>query len=630
MSEDRKTYIENNEITEALENYLSLFSPLGTETVDVLDSVGRITAKPVFAKCCDPEYNASAMDGIAVLSEKTLTASELSPLVLRRNEYEYVNTGNPIPKEFDSVIMIEDVLSLDEGRVSITSPSRPWQHIRVHGESVVVSEMVLPSKRKIRPFDLGAILASGNKLIEVYKKPRVAIIPTGNEMVEDASLLECGKLMESNTRVFQALTKEYGAIPHRTEIIKDEENELLKAVKECVKSNDAVIINAGSSAGTKDYTAKVISRLGKIITHGLAIKPGKPTVLGIIEGKPVIGVPGYPVSAYMVYDIVVKSVINKLLCFESEERQKVTAVLTKRITSSLKNKEFIRVALGDVNGKLVASPLERGAAAVMSMVKADGLLTVDRFSEGIDSGTKAEIELLKPLSQIKKSLVITGSHDVVIDIISDFMPVSSAHVGSLSGIFALKSGSAHISPIHLLDSETGIYNIPFVKKYFPNEKMVLIKGLNRIQGIILPKGNPKQITSLEALRDKKIRFANRQNGAGTRLLLDYMIKNMRLSPDDINGYEKEFTTHLSVADAVKNGVADMGLGVLSAAKILGLDFIPVGNESYDFLLYREMLSDIRIQRFIQVLKSPEFREKADSLGGYGFENIGEVTIIEND
>ena len=623
----RNVYIENNSLQETLDNYIINVGKMGTEMVPTIDSVGRVCAKAIFANVCDPTYNASAMDGIAVCSIDTAEASELKPLVLRKEQFQYVNTGNAINQPYDSVIMIEDVINNEDGSISIIAPSKPWQHIRCIGETVVATEMVVPSNYIIRELDLGAILASGNSEVEVYKKPRVAVIPTGNEMVEDVKDLAKGKLMESNSRVMSALVKSYGGEPQRYGICIDDEELLEERIKTAVKENDIVLINAGSSAGTKDYTKKIIEKLGKVYAHGLAIKPGKPTILGIIDGKPVIGVPGYPVSAYIVMEKVVKAVIAKMINIEPIPRMKVDAIMTKRVVSSLKNEEFIRVALGFVDGKIVATPMERGAAAVMSMVKADGIVDLDRNTEGIEAGETVEVELYRPLEEIKKKLVIIGSHDVVIDIIGDSMPVSSAHVGSMGGILALKANSAHIAPIHLLDKDTGEYNVSFVKKFF-DEDMALIKGLGRTQGILVPKGNKNNITSVEALRGGKFSFANRQNGAGTRLLFDYQLEKYGISKEEVVGYDKEYTTHLAVASAVLNGVADCGMAVLSAANIMGLDFIPVGEESYDFLVRANMLNDPRIKEFIAIIQSKEFKEKVDKVGGYTLNDIGKVTIIK--
>lgn len=628
MSQDRNTYIENNDFNESLNNYLEKIVPLGTENVSVFACVQRVTYNAVFAKQCDPSYNCAAMDGIAVFSENTLSADESTPLVLRDGDYEYVNTGNAIKSCFDSVIKIEDVVVLNDGNVKIFSPSRPYQHIRTIGESVTATEMIVPSYHKIRPYDLGAIIASGNEIVSVFKKPIVGIIPTGGEMVENPNELAVGKLMESNSRVFSAMTTETGGEPKRYGIVEDDIESLLAAIKKAADECDIIVVCAGSSAGTKDITKKAIETLGTVQTHGLAVKPGKPTILGFIGEKPVIGVPGYPVSAYLIFEKVVKAVIAKMAGQSQTAKHTVTATLTKRLTSEFKNEEYVRAALGYIDGRLYATPLERGAAAVMSMVKAAGLIKIERNVEGIEEGESVEVELMKPLDEIKRTLSVVGSHDPVLDFINDKILLSSAHVGSFSGLLAIMSNAAHIAPIHLLDAASGQYNVPYVKKYFAPNSMAIIKGLKRTQGILVPKGNPKKICDLEKLKDKSIRFANRQNGSGTRILLDYLLKKLDIKGEEINGYEKEYSTHLLVASAVKNGVCDCGLAVKSAANIMGLDFLPVGDESYDFLVPVKFLKDDRVKAFIECIKSDDFKAKTESLGGYAFDGIGDIEVVK--
>ena len=286
------------------------------------------------------------------------------------------------------------------------------------------------------------------------------------------------------------------------------------------------------------------------------------------------------------------------------------------------------MALGYVNGRLVTTPLNRGAAAVMSMVKADGIVKVERLCEGLEVGEKVQVRLLRPLNEIKNTLVITGSHDMMIDVLADQMAVSSAHVGSLSGIMALRRKECHMAPIHLLDEATGVYNEAYVRQYFPNQKMALIRGVGRIQGFMVPKGNPKQITGIEDLKQRRVTFANRQRGAGTRILFDYTLKQQNMAAEEINGYEKEYATHMAVAISVKSGVADTGLGVYSAAKAMDLDFIPLANEQYDFLVPAEYLEDPRVQQFIGILSSSHFKQQLLDLGGYDVAHTGEIQIIE--
>lgn len=626
----RQTYIENNDI-KAFDGYISALGlkEAEGEIIRTEDALNRVTKSAVYAKFCDPVYNAAAMDGIAVVAKRTFDATEQTPLTLELDkDFVFVNTGNAIEGDYDAVIMIEDVLILNDTKVSVIAPAYPWQHVRVKGESIVAGEIVLPRGRRIRPVDIGALIASGNVEIEVVRKPRVGIIPTGGEMTDNPDELRTGKLMESNSKMFAALTEELGGIPRRYPVAEDDISGLKHAISAAVKENDIVIVNAGSSAGTKDYAVHAINELGHVYLHGFAIKPGKPTILGEVEGKPVVGIPGYPVSAYLVYETFVRPLVTLAAGGSAHPDPQAFAVLTRKIMSSFKNAELIRMSVGEVDGRLVTTPLERGAAQIMSLVKADALLYVERLKEGIESGETVRLELKKPLEQIKKMLVVTGSHDMILDVLQDEMPITSAHVGSMGGIFAMQRGECHIAPIHLLDEETGEYNVPQIKKYFAGKKMALIRGVGRTQGFIVERGNPKNIKDFDDLTKNGVRFANRQHGSGTRLLLDFKLKQCGIDKSRINGYEKEYNTHLAVAVAVENQVADAGLGVMSAASNMNMDFIPVASESYDFLTSAERLGDARVQRFIQLIKSENFKRSLDALGGYTYDNIGDITIIE--
>ncbi len=623
-------YIENNDDELLKKEYFSLFEVNENkfENVNVIDSVGRITVKPVFALVCDPVYNAAAMDGIQVKAEKTYSASMLNAVELVENiDFNYINTGGAITKDYDSVIMIEDVINAGNDKIKITSPSYPWQYVRTVGESIVTGEMIIPSKHKIRPLDIGALIGGGIQTLEVYKKPIVGIIPTGSELIDDPNDLKEGRLMESNSKVLSALLTDIGALPIRYKTCEDRLEKLQEVIEDAVKKCDIIIINAGSSAGSKDYTSKVINNLGNVFAHGVAVKPGKPTILAQIDEKPVIGLPGYPVSAYLMYEMFVKPLVYKYIGLSEEQDTVIEATISKRVVSSFKHKEILRVVLGYVNSKYIATPLDRGAAAVMSLVRADGIVEIPRNVEGLEAGEKVNVKLIKTLDIIKETLVSTGSHDLIMDILADKINLSSGHVGSMGGITALKRKECHLAPIHLLDMETGIYNISYVEKYFKGQKMALIKGVNRVQGFIVQKGNPKNIKSFEDLKRKDIVYANRQKGAGTRILLDYNLNKYNINSEAIIGYEKDFSTHMAVAINVKSNNADTGLGIYSAAKAMDLDFIPVGNEEYDFLIPYEYLEDDRVKAFLEILCSNEFKEQIENIGGYSCEKTGEIIII---
>lgn len=627
--EERNVYIDNIDVEKAKELYFKkIYRNIDWEEVDTVDALGRITYEAVYAKKSSPHYNAAAMDGILVKSKDMVGVTESTPKILEEGkDYKYINTGNPIEPPFDAVIMIEEVINLDDGKIKIIKSAYPWQHIRPIGEDIVATEMIIPSKHKIRPIDLGALVCGGIEKVKVYKKPNIGIVPTGSEIVEDINIVDIGKISDSNSLVFEGLIKEYGGVPKRYKPVKDDYDILKREILKCAEENDIILINAGSSAGTKDFTVKIIKEIGEVVVHGIALKPGKPTILGIINNKPIIGIPGYPVSSYLVFETFVKPIIYKYTGQEEEKEEIEQAIISKRIVSSFKNKELVRVNLGVVKDRLIATPLTGGAGVTMSLVKADGIVTIPRNTEGVEGGETVDVKLLKPISKIKDTLVSIGSHDLIMDVISDMTKLSSGHVGSMGGILAMKRGECHIAPIHLLDLETGEYNISYVKKYFPNEKMAIIKGVKRIQGFIVNKGNPHNIKDFNDLIKDNITFINRQKGSGTRILLDYNLKKLNINPDRIKGYDREMNTHMAVSMAVKTGGADAALGVLSSAKALDLDFVEVTYEEYDFLTSFEYLHDKKIMNFIDVIKSQEFKSKIKELGGYEISNIGEVISL---
>ncbi len=627
---DRNVYIDNIELDLAKKTYLEAlnFKPM-YEIIETGNSLGRVTKGPVYAKLSSPFYNASAMDGIAVIAERTSGASEVNPVTLLENkDFIYVNTGNPIQQPFNAVIMIEDVTPLEDEKISIIKSAYPWQHIRPIGEDIVAHEMILPSRHKIRGIDLGALLSGGINKIEVYRKIKVGIIPTGSEIINPDDEIGIGKIIDSNSAMFAGLVTEYGGIPKRSAPVPDKYQSLKDAIIKNVAENDLVIINAGSSAGTEDFTVHLIRELGSVVVHGIAIKPGKPTILGIINNKPVIGIPGYPVSAYISFENFVKPLILLSGGFNGENEEKLEVIMGKRVVSSFKHLEKVRVSIGYINNKFVAVPLSRGAGTTMSLVNADGIISIPQNCEGLEQGEVVDASLLKPIESIKKTVVSVGSHDIVLDLVRDRMPISSSHTGSLGGIMALKRDECHIAPIHLLDESTGIYNISYIKKYFPHREMALIKGVKREQGFIVKKGNPKKIESFRDLLRENISYVNRQNGSGTRILLDYHLKNENLNPESIVGYERVMPTHMAVAVAVQSGTADVGLGIMAAAKALDLDFVSITYEEYDFLLDSQIVKSENINNFCNILKNPEFRSEVEKLGGYNTENCGEIIFVK--
>lgn len=632
----RNLYLKTTPVQEAIDIYRSEVEKrveLQYETIPVTESLNRITGKAVYAKYCSPLFNAAAMDGIAVNAAKTEGASEGMPVELVfGKDYQIIDTGDPIHEPYDAVIMAEDLLETeDENKVKIISPAVPWQHIRPVGEDIVAGEMILPGRHCIRPIDVGVLLSGGIVEIEVVKNPTVAIFPTGTEIIEPGTEPKDGDIIESNSRMFENMAKVQGAEAVRFETIPDDYERIRDAVKEAAEKFDMVIINAGSSAGTEDYTVHVLRELGEVIIHGVSIKPGKPVILAFVNNKPVIGLPGYPVSAYIGFENFVSPVLSYMGGRVEKKNKKVEAVISRRLVSSLKHKEYVRVKVGCVGDKIVAAPLARGAGAAMSLVRADGFCVIPQNSEGCEAGEKLEVELYRELEEIKNTAVVIGSHDLILDVMADMMPnhfpgmyLSSTHVGSMGGLMALKRGEAHIAPIHMLNEETGVYNMSYIEKMF-HEPVALIKGVGRMQGIMVKKGNPLHISSVEDL--KKVRFVNRQRGAGTRMLLDFCLKERGIMPEEIRGYDREAATHMAVAALVAGESADAGLGIRSAALAMKLDFIEVGQEEYDFAVPEKYLELPYIRAFVQILKSEEFHKKLQELGGYTWERAGEIVTV---
>lgn len=633
------SYLENVELEEAVKTYTDIIKSLGTvletDEIPVAGSFGRITSEAVYANISSPHYNACAMDGIAVFAKNTFGATETTPVVLKAGaDYERVDTGDPLPDRFDAVVMIEDVIEMENGMVKLLSAAAPWQHVRQIGEDLCASEMIIPSNTRIEPAVIGAMLAGGVLSVRVWKTPVVGLIPTGDEIVSPKGNPGRGEIIEFNTSIFSAMlagwnasAKVYDIVPDKFDLIKD-------AVKNAASECDMVVLNAGSSAGREDFSAKAISEVGQVISHGIAIRPGKPAILGVVNGRPVIGVPGYPVSGIIVMDKLFKQVLEGLMHVEHIAAAKAKVVLSRKIVSSLKYKEFVRMKLGNVDGRLIATPLNRGAGVVTSFVKADGILEIPINSEGYEAGQEVEVELLRNREEIENTLALIGSHDPLIDVISDLMRrkytgkyISSAHVGSMGGIMAIKRGEAHLAGIHLLDEETGEYNLSYINKYLGNGKISVISCVKRIQGLIVAPGNPKGISDISGIAREGIRYVNRQKGSGTRILLDYMLKDKDIDPSGIYGYEREEFTHMSVAALVASDSADAGMGIYSAAKAYKLDFIPVCEEQYDFIMPERFAELEIIQQFINILKSEEFRAELHRMGGYTVDSPGEIRTI---
>ena len=647
MNQYRNIYFESIPLNEALTKWIERLTSEGTlgplpgERINVIDSLGRITSEAVSAKISSPFYHASAMDGYAVRFTDTFGATERIPKKLRiREQAVSVDTGDPIPEGFNAVVMIEDVNILkgqgavdsDNEYIEIIAPVTPWQHVRVIGDDIVATELVLPENHKIRPVDIGAMLASGHVEVMVRKRPKVVIIPTGTEIVEPGTDLYKGNIIEYNSRILSGLITEWGGEPVRYSIVPDEIEALKQAILDSLSVGDLIVINAGVSAGSEDFTVKVISDLGDVILHGVNIKPGKPVILGWIKEKPVLGIPGYPVSAYITFYLFAKPIIYRWQGIDIEKPKIIKAKISRQVASTLGNEEFLRVKVGKVGDYFVATPVSRGAGVLMSLVRADGFIRIPAMSHGIGAGTEVDVELIRSAGDIENTIVCIGSHDNTLDILANVLKksyprffLSSAHVGSMGGLMALKKGEAHIAGTHLLDEKTGEYNIPFIKRLLADKEITLINLVYREQGLLVHKGNPSNIRGFEDLTRPDIVFVNRQSGSGTRLLTDKCLRERNISPEDIRGYEREEYTHMGVASAVLTGIADTGLAILASAKALNLDFIPVAKERYDLAIPRSFIETEMLRSLLYIIREDsEFRDTVTKLGGYDVSDMGKV------
>ena len=628
-------FLTNTPLEEARRSYLQALEALGfasePETVPVQEACGRITAQAVYAHGCAPHYAASAMDGIAVRAADTFGATDTTPVVLTPDRFTVVDTGDQIPEDCDAVVMVEEIVPQADGSVMIHGAAAPWQHIRQIGEDVCAGEMILPGYTTVSPAAIGAMIAGGVLQVPVIRRPVVGIIPTGDEIVSPCADPEPGQILEFNGAIFSAMVREWGAEPRLYPIVPDKfdliEAALGKAAEEC----DMVLLNAGSSAGREDYSAAAIGTLGQVFCHGLAMKPGKPAILGAIGKKPVLGVPGYPVSGILVIEELLRPVVDRWFHRSPASRPTALATLTRPVVSGLKYEEFVRVRMGYVGDKLMASPLNRGAGVVSSFMKADGILRIPQGREGYEAGDQVQIRLLSPLEKLKNTLVVIGSHDPLLDEVGNLLHMadpslymSSSHVGSMGGIMAVRRGEAHAAGCHLLDTETGRYNVSFLRKYFPNGGVKLIRCVGRNQGLMVAAGNPLGIRSFSDIARSGIRYVNRQKGSGTRILADYLCKENGLVQDSIYGYDREELTHTSVAAQIAGGSADAGMGIYSAAKLYGLDFLPICIEEYDLLIPDGAYDTPLVQRLLAVLKSDAFRDKLMDMGGYTLDRPGEI------
>ncbi len=621
---------------------------LGLEQIPLDEhALGRVLAGPIWAIISSPHYHASAMDGYAVRSVNTVSASTAYPLDLTFNtQASYVDTGDVLPEWADAVIPVENVeLMIEKSAVGnqpatpstirIRAAVTPWSHVRPLGEDIVATQLVLPGGHTLRPVDLAAIAASGHSSIQVARKPRVAILPTGSELVPIGQPIQPGSIIEYNSIALAAQVVGWGGLATRYPITRDNFDLLCQNVQQAAREHDLILLNAGSSAGSEDFSSKVVEELGDLLVHGVAVRPGHPVILGML-GKnlpqvPIIGVPGYPVSAIITGEIFVEPLISRWLGRTPVVPLTIKARLTRKVTSPAGDDDYMRLAVGRVGDQVLATPLSRGAGVITSLVRADGITVLPRGVQGLPAGSEVTVNLYRRPHEIENSIFVIGSHDITIDILAQYLSakdrrLTSANVGSLGGLVALSRGEAHLAGSHLLDPESGEYNIKYVRSVLPDIPVKIIVLVGRQQGLMVARGNPKNIQTLKDLTREAITYVNRQAGAGTRVLLDYHLHRLEISPETITGYRQEEFTHLAVAAAIASGRADCGLGIAAAAQALELDFIPLYQERYDLVIPKSYYENELLLPLLDLLKDSAFKKTVASLPGYNIDHMGEEII----
>lgn len=618
---------------------------LGKEEIPLDQSAcGRILAEPVWAKLSSPHYHAAAMDGFATAAESTEGATLNAPATLEIGKSAwYVDTGDVLPDAADAVIPIEEVEPFDNNEepaqdarqpavIRIRAAVAPWSHVRVMGEDMVATQLVLASGQTLRPVDLGAIAASGHDRVVVARKPRVGIIPTGSELVSIGSPVKPGDIIEYNAMVLAAQIDSWGGEAHLFPITADKFEQIKAIVVEAARDCDLILLNAGSSAGSEDYSAKVVEALGELLVHGVAVRPGHPVILGMIskglERKVVIiGVPGYPVSAVLTGEIFVRPMLAGWLGKQVDEPNMIKATLTRKIVSPAGDDDFVRVTVGRVGERMLAAPLARGAGVISSLVRADGLALLPRGSQGEEAGAQVDVQLYRSPQALEKTIFAVGSHDIILDLMSQYLAqddrrLTSANVGSLGGLVALQRGEAHIAGSHLLDPVSGEYNLAYIKQYLPEIPVKVVSLVGRQQGLLVRKQNPKNIMTLEDLIRDDVKFINRQRGAGTRVRLDYELDKLGIDATNIQGYNRQVYTHLALAAAIASGRADCGLGIQAAAQPLDLDFVPLFVERYDLIIPVEYFEAPLLAPLLELFTNKKLIADIEAMPGYDTKPFG--------
>jgi putative molybdopterin biosynthesis protein len=618
-----KRYLSLITFDEALHLLKTSFAiPGRTECVSVTRSLGRVIATPVYAKYSVPEVNLAAMDGIAVKSRDTIGASDQTPVIIQ--DFARVNTGNIVPPRFDAVIMIEDTWEVED-KFQIRKAAAPWQHVRPAGEDIREGRLVLPTGHQVRAFDIGALATYGIVNMNV-STVNVGIIPTGSELVPLGVRPAPGQVVESNTVMAQVLLDSMGAHCTRLPIVHDDPDLIEEALRTAARDNDLVIISAGSSAGTRDFTAGAIGAAGELLFHGVAVKPGKPMMLGKIEGKPVIGLPGYPLAA----QTVLREFAVPLLEYWGLApilRYSVNVKLATPLSSDLGFDEFVPVSVGRIGNQHWGMARSRGTVVQMSTVRSNGYAHIPAPVEGYDAEHDLEVFLTTDPANIERTLLFSGAIDPILEELGNIahdqgLFIHTGSAGNTGAILSLKRNSCHAAPMSL-PAFSLMQDCRFIQPYLTSMDLVFVNIASQEQGI----ASVKEV-SLDAL--DAVCWINSRKDTPARILFDAVLSSHNLTPSRIRGYDNEVATPGAVAAAIRAGQADAGICSKGLAESHDLLFFPVAEEQYELVMRREMLNDPRIVTLISLVKSPEFRAHLDRSGAYCTTQTGRIRGISSD
>ena len=603
------------------------------------ESMGRVSARPVYARFSAPTFHSAATDGIAVNAETTFDACESSPLVLHEgSDFHWISAGQPLPRGNDAVVMFEHVaLDPENGgsTVRITAPATPWQHVRRIGEAIVATELLFPRNHEISAYDVGTLLSGGIWELSVWERVRLCLMPTGDHVLDFNARPSPGhgQVIESNSQVMAALARGIGCRVSRTPPVPDNKEALNDALTDALNSPaHVIVICAGYSSEGVDHIRALLEERGTLLIQGIQAMPGKPTLAAVSHnGKLIIVAPEYPFSSAICFEKLVMPVLCWLSRKPPVERQEISATLTNKITSAPGTEDFVRVNVGKVGNTFVAMPLKREDGNASALSRAQGVIRISAQTECLNENDKVKVKLLTDKRNLENVIMVVGSHDSALDILADELMagnppyrLESGHSTSMSGISAIKNNYCLFSGIHLLDAQSGDFNHPFLQKHLPDESIILVNFVIRHQGLIVAPGNPKGISGISDLTRPDVRFINRKKEAATRILLDSLLREANINGKDIAGYSREEDSHLAVAAGVLTGVADCGMGIRSAAKALKLGFVPVTSERFDLAIPGKFLNDPRTVAVLKAIRSPRVKERIAALPGYETRLTGKI------